>query len=382
VLFVFLSWAPAAGAADQTTSGPTVEGLLDVLDWKELERFAEEVRREFSAYLPPLTLRGVIGDLQAGRPVLDPASLFSGVVQLFWKEVAVNAKVMGRLLVLAILCAVLHNLAASFERRSVGDLAYMVVLLALLALAVGSFSLAMQSGREAVDRMTSFMHALLPVLLSLMTALGGMVSSAVIHPLVLGSLALGVALVKNVVMPLLYFAAVLSVAGRLSERFPVTRLADTLRNLSVIALGLFVTLAVGVLAVQGVAAGAVDSLTLRTAKFASTAFVPVIGKTLTDAVEAVASASFLVQSAATVLGVVVLLALALFPAVKIGVLALMFQVTAALVQPFGDSRVSDTLGAMATALGLAFACVVAVGMFFFLALSIVAGLGNLRALWW
>jgi stage III sporulation protein AE len=80
--------------------------------------------------------------------------------------------------------------------------------------------------------------------------------------------------------------------------------------------------------------------------------------------------------------VVGLLGIALFPALKIGVLALIFHLTAALIQPFGDSRISDTLAAMGGTLGLVFAVVLAVALFFFLALSVVVGLGNLKALWW
>lgn len=384
VLLVIVFWlvAAPAWAASGAGGGEAVEGLLNHLELKELEEFAREVGREVSPYLPEVSLRGILADLKAGRPVLDPYALLAAVGRFLWGEVVANAKVMGQLLILAVLSAVLHNLQAAFERRTVGELAHFVVLLALVVLALGSFSVAMQAGRETVDRMTSFMQTLLPVLLTLMTAMGGVASAAVLHPLILGSLALGGTLVKDVVLPLLYFAAVLSIVGRLSDRFSVSRLADAFKNLSIVSLGLFVTAAVGILAVQGAAAGAVDSLTLRTAKFASTAFVPVIGKTLTDAVEAVASASLLVESAASLLGVITLVGIALFPALKIAVLALIYHLTAALVQPFGDPRISDTLGAMGGTLGLTFAAVVAVAVFFFLALSVVVGLGNLKALWW
>jgi len=384
ILLIIIFWlcAAPAWAAAGTDADSAVEGLLNRLELKELEDFARAVGQQASPYLPEVSLRGILADLKAGKPVLDPYALLAAAGRFLWGEILANAKVMGQLVILAVLAAVLHNLQAAFERRTVGELAHFVVFLALVVLALGSFSLAMQTGRETVDRMTSFMQTLLPVLLALTTAMGGAASAAVLHPLTMGSLALGGTLVKDVVLPLLYFAAVLGIVGRLSDRFPVSRLADAFKHFSIVSLGLFVTVAVGLLAVQGVAAGAVDSLALRTAKFASTAFVPVIGKTLTDAVEAVASASLLVESAAGLLGVVTLVGIALFPALKIAVLALIYHFTAALVQPFGDPRVSDTLGAMGGTLGLAFAAVVAMALFFFLALSVVVGLGNLKALWW
>ncbi|MCR4419666.1 MAG: stage III sporulation protein AE [Clostridia bacterium] len=378
LLLLWLSWAEVA----QAETPPAVEGLLERLDFGRAEAMLSDLEAGRGGFWPQLNVRTILADLAAGRTVLDPRALFSSLGRFLGGELLASARVMGQLVVLAVLCAVLHNLQAAFERRTVGEIAYLVVLLALLVLALGSFSSAMQIGREAVDRMTVFMQALLPGLLTILTAMGGMASSAIVHPLIMGCLALGGTLVRDVVLPLLFLAAALNIVGRVSERFQVTRLADTLKSLAVIALGLFITLAVGIITVQGAAAGAVDSLTLRTAKFASTAFVPVIGKTLTDAVEAVASASLLVQSAAGLLGVVGLLGLALFPALKIGVLALIFHLTAALVQPFGDNRISDALAAMGGTLGLAFAVVLAVALFFFLALSVLAGLGNLKALWW
>ncbi|MGB9919551.1 MAG: stage III sporulation protein AE [Moorellales bacterium] len=381
ILVLWCLWAGAAEAATEVNPDP-VGGILERLDFGRAEALVLEAGPEGENPWPQVSLRGILADLQAGRPVLDFRTLLSSLGRFLGGEVLAGARVMGRLVVLAVLCAVLHNLQAAFERRTVGEVAYFVVFLALVALALGSFSSALQSGREVVDRMTAFMQALLPGLLVLLTALGGAATSAVVHPLVLGCLALAGTLVRDVVLPLLYLAATLTIVGRISDRFPVSRLADTLKSVAVICLGLFITLAVGMLAVQGAAAGAVDSLTLRTAKFASTALVPVIGKTLTDAVEAVASASLLVQSAASLLGVMGLLGMALFPALKIGVLALIFHLTAALIQPFGDTRISDTLAAMGGTLGLVFAVVLAVALFFFLALSVVVGLGNLKALWW
>ena len=48
------------------------------------------------------------------------------------------------------------------------------------------------------------------------------------------------------------------------------------------------TIFVGILTVQGVAGTVADAVGLRTAKYMTSAFVPVVGKVLSDAVETVA----------------------------------------------------------------------------------------------
>lgn len=378
-LILGLCWTGVSTAAEPAAAGSAdeaLQGILNRLDLTELESFSRQVSRDVSPYLPETRLADVIAAVKAGEPVLDPRELFAGITRYLWGEVQANSRVMGQLLVLAVLCAVLRNLQAAFARPTVGDLAHFVVLLALVTLALGSFTLAMQTGRETVDRMTSFMQALLPVILTLITAMGGVATGAILSPITLSCLTLGGSLVKNVVLPLLYFAAVINIVGRLSDRFQVSRLSDVLKTVTTASLGLFCTLAVGILTIQTTAGKAADTLTLRTAKFASTTFVPVVGKTLTDAVEVVASVTGLAKTAVGLLGMLILVGIALFPALKIAVLALIYHATAALIQPFGDKSVSDTLNAMGGTLGLTFAAVVAVGLFFFLALSVVYNVGN------
>lgn len=80
-------------------------------------------------------------------------------------------------------------------------------------------------------------------------------------------------------------------------------------------------------------------------------------------------------------GMLVLLLLTLFPALKLLGLVLIYKLAGALVQPLGERRVADCLGHLGDSFLYFFAAVAVAGLAFFFGLAIVVAVGDLAALW-
>lgn len=78
-----------------------------------------------------------------------------------------------------------------------------------------------------------------------------------------------------------------------------------------------------------------DGITLRTAKFITGNFIPVLGRMFTDATDTVISASLLLKNTVGILGVAILICIAAFPAIKVLSLAFIYKLAAAILQPLG-----------------------------------------------
>ncbi|HBC93544.1 MAG TPA: stage III sporulation protein AE, partial [Pelotomaculum sp.] len=91
--------------------------------------------------------------------------ILANLLRQLFREVVANLDLLGKLVMLAVICAVLQNLMSSFEKSSAAQLANSVSYLVLISIAIGSFSLAVNAGREVVNTMVVFMQALTPVLL-------------------------------------------------------------------------------------------------------------------------------------------------------------------------------------------------------------------------
>ncbi|WP_027719281.1 stage III sporulation protein AE [Desulfovirgula thermocuniculi] len=345
-----------------------VEGYLNSLD--------EEVRKA----LPGFQFKELVVKLVRGELHATPADVLYHLASCVFREVMANASLLGKLVLLAIICAVLQALTAAFEKGTAGQLTHAVAYLSLVAMAIGPFALAVQVGREAVDKMVGFMQALLPIMLTLLVALGNMTSAALFHPVIIVGVTFIGTLIKNVALPLIFLAAVLTLAGHLSPQFKVSNLAGLLRTATLWVLGMSGTVFLGLLAVQGVAGAVGDGLALRVAKFSLDAFVPIVGRMFSDALEAVVSTSLLIKNALGVAGMLAAGAIIIAPMLKLISLAFIFKLAGALIQPVGDAQVADCLSDLGNSVMVVFAAVATLGLLFFFALAILIGVGNLTVM--
>lgn len=376
---VFPGCAVAAPPAFPEPSG-LISDQFDRLRLEDLGAFLHQVDQELQQQLSGVSLGKILASIRRGKLDLDLTGFFKALLEFFFRTVLAHAVLLGKLLVLGVVLAVLEHLQGAFEQNTVARLAHGVGILSLLTVAISSFALALNTGREAIGSMVGFMHALLPVLLTLMAALGNLSSVALMHPVILISLNLLGTLTRNIVFPLIFCAAVLAIVSHLSERFQVSRLAGLFRDGSVALLSLFLTIFVGILAIQGVAGAVTDGIGLRTAKFLTGAFVPVVGGILSDAVEAVAGCSLFLKNAVGILGALTLLFLCALPVIKILSAAFIYRLAAALMQPLGAHQLGECLQMLGSYLFLVFAAVAGVGLMFFVVLTIIVGLGNMAVM--
>ncbi|MGB9858800.1 MAG: stage III sporulation protein AE [Moorellaceae bacterium] len=367
--------------AEEPEIGAVLEQHLEEqvrrLNIDSLDKYLRALQEEVGSYMPSLSWREMWQNLREGRLPVEPGEVLPGLGRYFLRELWAGTKLLGQLVILAVAAAVLQNLQASLGEGTAGKVAHGIVFLALAGMALTSFTLAVEAASQAIDRMVSFFQSLLPVLVTLLAASGGLTSSSLLHPVLIYSLTIAQTVTRNTIFPLIYCGAVLSVIGQISDRFPINRLAGLLRQFSLALLGLMLTLFTGVLSVYGIAGSVADGIGLRAAEFATSAFVPVVGKILSDAVSTVAGATLMLKSAVGLAGVIIIFFTATFPLLKIVSLALIYRMAAALVQPFGESQLSDALESMGGALLLVFACLIAVTLMFYLSIGVVVLLGNL-----
>jgi stage III sporulation protein AE len=134
---------------------------------------------------------------------------------------------------------------------------------------------------------------------------------------------------------------------------------------------------VGVSSMQGAAGAVADGLTLRTAKYAATTFIPVLGKMFADTVELMMGASLLLKSAVGIFGIMTIAFLCVIPLVKLVAIVLLFKITGAIIQPMGDEKMAQCLTAMGNTLLLVFGALLTVTIMFFLTVTMIIGIGNM-----
>lgn len=356
-----------------------VEKQLESLGTSEIEQFWRMVQEEYEGFLPENQPR-TIKDFFDVEGSIFSVGIIKGFFKYLFHELLLNGKLLGTIVILTIFSALLEQMQSAFERNSVSKVAYAVTYLVILILAMNSFSSAMGYAKEAIASMVHFMMALIPLVLALMASVGNFTSVSLFHPLIVFLVNSSGILIYSIVFPLLFFASLLGIVSTFSDQYKVTKLATLLRNISIGFLGVFFTIFLGVVSVQGAATAVVDGVTIKAAKFVTGNFIPVVGKMFTDAADTVVGASLLVKNTIGLAGVLIIILLCAFPAIKILTIALIFNLSSALLQPIGHSSVIECLSIIGKNLLYVFAALATVSLMFFLGITIIIAAGNLSVM--
>lgn len=372
--FLFLSLPIVVQASPIETN--VVDQQLDKLGIEDVKQFWDGLVTKYGGYLPE-SQKGSFMEFVKGEKEFSIKEWMIGLLKYLFHELVANGKLLGTLIMLTIFSALLQSLQSAFSKSSVSKIADAVVYMVLIIFALNSFYVVMTYARETIQTMVDFILALLPILLALVATGGGVVSVSFFHPIIIFLMNTSGLLMNYIVLPLLLLATILSIVSTMSDQYKVTKLSKLLQNVSVGIIGIFLTVFLGVLSVQGTASAVADGIAVKTAKFVTGNFIPVVGRMFTEAADTVISASGLLKNTVGIIGLVILCLIVAFPAIQIFCIAFIYKFAAAVLQPVGGGAIIQCLDIIGRSIIYVFACLAIVSFMFFLSITIIIAAGNI-----
>ncbi|WP_226582932.1 stage III sporulation protein AE [Halobacillus litoralis] len=360
-------------------SSPNPEGLpsmIDHISTEELEENWEDLNQQYGEYLPSFHTNNFREFIQNENTV-QSSDWYSGILEFFFHELMLNGKLLASLLFLTLFSTLLQSVQSAFQDSVVSKIAYMVVYLVLLTLALESFRQVINYTLDAIERMSSFMIGLIPLLLGIMASFSHLMSISFFHPIIIALVQSSGLLVKYLLIPLFASSALLLIVGSLNDTYKVDHLAELLRKTGLAVMGIFLTIFLGVISVQGTVTAVQDGITMKTARFVTGNFVPVVGRLFTDATDTILGASLVLKNTLGIAGVVILLGISVFPALKVLAIAIIYKIAAALLQPLGDGPIIQAMDVVSRHIMYIFAALLMVSMMFFLVIVIMVAASNI-----
>lgn len=379
VIFWLMSIAPFSVSAASDVDGATspeqiLESQWDRLPLDALHSFVRELDPTVRDHVPPLDFRSLIFDRDGFR--WQDVGL--ALLNVFWSEITLNLALLGQLIVLGIFCAVLRVVASSMGGES-SEVALLVSLLVLLLIGLHAFRSTVALASQTLDEMVGLLQALLPVMSMMLAAVGAVTTAAIFHPLVYTTVTAVATLVDTVLVPLVFISVALAVVGAVSQEFPLRHLEGLLKSGSLFLLGFCFIAFFAVVQARGLVAPVADGFAIRTVKFLTSTFIPVVGGRVADAMDMIVGGSVLIKNAIGLFGMGAVAVVTAFPIVKILSLLVIFRLAAAIVEPITDSRLVQAMSGLAGGIGLLAAGVITVALMFFVGITVLISVGNTAA---
>ncbi len=316
------------------------------------------------------------GYIKNGEGNLSFKTISNAVVSFLFKEVKTVLALSVSIIVIAIICALLKNLQDAFSSEGISNIAFFACYALLIVILSKSFIVSINIAVDVIKDLSDFMSAILPVLVMMIGTIGGFTQAATMDPIVIGATLIIPRIYTTVIIPLILVTFVLEFANNISTENKISNLCKLTKQITIWFQGIILTIFIGLLTVRGITSSTIDAVTLKTAKFAIDNFIPIVGKAFSDAIASVAGYSLIIKNAISSVGLIIIILMMLYPIIKIILISFVYKITAAIIEPISDKRITNSIAAAGDSLILILSCVLSVSLMFFVLLAIMASAGK------
>ena len=350
--------------------------INEQLEAMDLEALEELAGKGDPFGLSGLTVREIIERLINREPLFEIDRIISSIGEIFLKEVFSSVSLGIQLLAVCILMALMVHLCSAFGKSAASSIGAMACSCAAIALCLFNFRDVYFLCEGTISNMALFMQVLIPVLLPLILAIGGLSSGGILSPAIISSVTIFATLIEKLILPLLFFSCIFILGNSLADRDYVKKLALLLRSIAAFILGLAVTIFSGLTAIQSLVTKSADGMLIRTAKFSVDNLIPIVGGFAADSLDMVLSCTSIIKNSIGIFGLIVIILLIALPLIKVLAVALVYKVTAALVEPIGNKVIADCLNEMGNTVILLAVVMFLCAVLFIIFISILISIGT------
>lgn len=300
-----------------------------------------------------------------GRNPFDIEKLFLTVTDGLTKEIADAFLSLGTVISVIFLFSVSGFIKGGSIAGGVSGASFFAVYSVVCTILLGNFAVVSETVTKLIGDVVLFMNAAVPLVGSAAVASGNFAVYSAMHPLITACGVLSANIIKSIGVPSLVISLSLSAVGNISENFSLSEAGKTIRSASLWLICGLLTLFSAAVAICGISAPGINSVAIKSAKFIVRSAVPVLGGLLSDSTEVVMMGGMMLKNAVGTAAVICIFAMLLYPLIKVVAVVFSYRITASLISPLCDRRITSLLNDIAGVLSCmgAFAvaeCVVAV----------------------
>lgn len=335
----------------------SIENLLDSLTDEELALFGEK------GFLDKIT------SLLSGE-ITQGSSLWTSILEIFFDSLLEIIPFISIIIAVALLGNLIQGLKPTKSEKSISNLihfvTYGIIVVIVLSIVVKMITMT----TNTIFTIKNQMDAIFPLLLTLLTAVGGTVSVSVYQPAMALLSSVIINLFTYVLMPLFIFSIIFSVVSNLSNTIKLDKFTSFFNSTFKWITGLIFTIFTAFLSIQGITAGSIDGISIKTAKYAIKSYVPILGSYISDGMGVILASSNLIKNAVGASGLFLLLASIITPILQLVLFMLALKLVSAIIEPLGSKQIANFVSSLSknmtllivTIVGIAFASFITIGL--------------------
>ena len=304
-------------------------------------------------------------------------NFFTSILSLLWDGLLAFLPIIASIIAISILGGMVGNLKPSTNGKSIGNIVHFVTYGVVIVFLGTTLVEMIALTTKTLTNLKSTMDVIFPILLTLLTAVGGSVSVGLYQPAIAMLGNVFISLITYFLLPLFIFSIIFSIVGNLSNNVKLDKFVAFLQGTFKWSIGLIFTLFLGFMTIQGISAGAVDGLSIRTAKYTIKSYVPIVGGYVSDGLSIIMASSMLIKNAVGTAGLLLVLFMAISPVINLILFMLSLKFMAGIIEPIGDKKVANFVSDISKSMSMLVALIVAVSFMYMVMTGLIMCSANL-----
>lgn len=342
------------------------DAIMSEFDFDEIEKSLQEMFPE-----EKIEFRDVVSSLMSGEPEETGRLFIDFLSDMISYEFRYNWHNLVYILLISIAAAVFSNFSGAFRNKQISDISFYVLYMLLITMCLTSFQTASQGVEGRLDSVVEFMRVLCPSYFLAVAFASGGVTSVFFYNVILLLIYVVELVIVRFLLPVIHIYIMVRVLGNLTGEDFLSEFAGLIHKIVTWALRTLLACVVGVNVVQGLLAPVIDTLK-RSALTRTAEALPWVGNAMGGAAEIFFGTAVLIKNGIGMAGAVIAVLICIGPIVQMALMALMYKLAAALVQPVSDKRITACISGVSEGYELMVRVIFTVGILFLLTIAVVA----------
>ena len=342
------------------------DALLSEFDFQGIEENLEKMFPQ-----EKITFSDVVSAMMSGDMAETVRMFFRFLGDQLAYEFNYSRRSLVYVLLVALTAAVFSNFAGAFKSRQISDISFYIMYMLLITLCLTSFRTAASGLEDRLTMLVDFMRVLCPSYFLAVAFASGSVTSLFFYNVILFLIYVVELVIVRFLLPVVNIYIMVLILGNLTGEDFLSEFAGLIRKIVTWTLKTLLICVVSVNVIQGLLAPAIDAVK-RSALTRTAEALPWVGNAVGGAAEIVLGTAVLIKNGIGMAGAVIAVAICAVPVLQMLIMAFMYKLAAALVQPVSDKRITACISGVSEGYEIMVRVIFTTGMLFLLTIAIVA----------
>lgn len=340
--------------------------MIDNLELQEVEIAVRQLLEEDISFL------NMIKNLMEEGQAFDSKTWEQLGKNILQEAVGIQKDIFVQIIFLILLAALCANLSHIFSSQQIGEIAFYMcysIMFVLLLKSVTRFSEEIQT---TLEKSIEFMRILLPSYYLAVTVSTGSATATIFYQMIMGVILIAEQIILKILLPGIRFYFLIDLINYLTKEELLSKMTELMKNMIDWSLKSILGGLVGIQMIHRLLTPAIDSLK-RTVLGKTAGAIPGFGNIFEGVTEIVLGSAVLVKNCLGIAAMLILVLLAIYPVIRIGVSALSYQFLSAVLQPIADKRMISCVYSMGECLMFHLRIILATEVMFLLTIILLVG---------